>query len=282
MRKGSVSKPMRASKTEVLGAVRRQRARTVALAESLTTQQWETIALPGWRVREVIGHLVSSDEGALKLRMFRVGIRPQPGGAIDAIEQWNETQVRRWSEKPVADLINGLRVWGRRGTGIFTPIPEFVLQRRVPLPFGKVPLLFLGQIRVFDEWVHEQDIRRALSLPGVDTQCTRSAARAMLEVAVTQTPAAIPDGAAGRVVLQVDAPGIPPLQVDLAAKRVEIGARTRTPDATVDATVTADPAALMMVASGRDQWRDAKLAGAFKIEGSRPIAEQFLDVLKAV
>lgn len=265
---------MNVTKHEVLAAVERQRARTLALCRSLTAEEWETTALPGWRVREVVGHLVASDEGALKLRMLKAGVRSQPDGGLAAIEQWNEAEVRRWSERPTEQIVAGLETWGRRSLRVFKTTPAPVLRLRVPLPFGRVPLLWLGQIRVFDEWVHEQDIRRALAKPGTDPDCVGAAARALLDVFPRQTPVRIGDDARGRVALRFDGLDIAAYTTDLAAKRFGV-------DGAADATVTADAASIIMVAAGRDAWRDAEGAGLLRVEGDRAAAEAFLDALRA-
>ena len=38
----------------------------------------------------------------------------------------------------------------------------------LPTPFGRVSLLWLVMLRVYDEWVHMEDVRRALSLADDD------------------------------------------------------------------------------------------------------------------
>ncbi len=270
------------SKSEVLEAVARQRARTVALARSLTPQQWESIILPGWRTREVLGHLIASDAGGLTGRMLFVGLRNRGDGGIAAIEAWNEKVVRSWSERPVEKLIAGLEAWGRRIGRVFKATPAAILNRRIPMPFGKVPILWLGQVRVLDEWIHEQDIRRALSLPpDHDAAAVVAAARMMLDVIPQQTPPRMPAGQRGRVALRIDGIDLPPYVADLAARTVGFGRHVDGAAAEPDATITADPAVLMMVASGRDPWRDAEQTGAIKIEGTRAAAEVFLDALRA-
>ncbi|MHB8513274.1 MAG: maleylpyruvate isomerase family mycothiol-dependent enzyme [Actinomycetota bacterium] len=268
---------MKVSKKDVLDAVAAQRLRTVELARSLAPADWETIALPGWRIREVFGHLIASDEGALKLRLLKIGVRPHRDGAIGALEQWNETQVKRWSEKSIEDLISGLVKWGRRSISAFKPVPELILQRRIPLPFGKVPLLYLGQIRLYDEWVHEQDVRRALQRPDIDKALMLAAARAMLDIAITQTPARIPSDAHGRVTMRIDEIGMPPLHTDLGKGKMKIGV----PDSPADSSIIVEASSIMMVAAQRDRWRDAEQSGLLKIEGMRAPAEQFLDAFRA-
>ncbi|HVL90511.1 MAG TPA: maleylpyruvate isomerase N-terminal domain-containing protein [Actinomycetota bacterium] len=267
---------MQPSKQEVIGAVAAQRARTIALVEPLTAAQWDAPALPGWRVREVAGHLVASDQGALTGRMLRVGMRPQPDGGLEAVEAWNEAEVHRWSDRPAAEIVEGLRTWGRRSVALFKATPATILRRTVPLPFGKVPLLFLGQIRVFDEWVHEQDIRRALQMdPGYDLPSLTAAARALLAVMPLQTPVRMPADTKGTLSVRFDGIDVPPLFVDLLTKEFGFDGGN------VDATVTGTAPALIFSAANRDAWRDHERGGTIRIDGDRAVGEAFLDAMRA-
>lgn len=267
---------MQPSKHEVIGAVAAQRARTIGLLEPLSPGQWDAPALPGWRVREVAGHLVASDQGALTGRMLRMGVRPQADGGLEAVEAWNEEEVHRWSDRPPGEIIAGLRTWGGRGVALFRAMPAAVLRRRVPLPFGKVPLLFLGQIRVFDEWVHEQDIRRALGMdPAHDLPTLTAAARAMLAVMPLQTRIHMPADTKGTLAIRFDGLDVAPLFVDLLTKEFGYDGGN------VDATITATAPALIMSAAHRDSWRDHEAAAAIRIDGDRAVGEAFLDAMRA-
>lgn len=264
------------SKEEVIQAVRRQRARTVALCKSFGDKEWETPALPGWTVKHVIAHLVSSDSGGMTGKLLLLSFKKQTDGGLSNVEAWNEREVKRWVGRPPRVLVKSLGDWGRRIERLLRVAPKKVLNMRAPLPFGRAPVKLLGIVRVFDEWVHEQDIRRALGRdPETDRDAVRDAARAMLEIAPLQTPSRIPDEATGTVLLRFREIDVPALRADLATKTFEVGERP------ADATVTTDPAAIMMIASGRDAWADAERDGLLAIEGDRIVAEAFLAALKA-
>src|ERR1051326_7948209 len=98
-------------KEEVVGALRAQRAYTLAVLEDLTEAQWSTEILPGWRTREVAAHLVSTDEASLTGKFVLWGIKQKP---IPEIEAWNERQVSKWADRPIPELLQGLEKWGRR------------------------------------------------------------------------------------------------------------------------------------------------------------------------
>src|SRR5438105_4330447 len=150
-------------KREVVEAVRAQRQRTLALLEDLSDVQWETEILPRWRVREVAAHLVTTDASSL---MGNVLARHQLPMAD--VETWNDERVPQWADRPVPVLIHGLDRWGRRLSRALSLAPGPVARRKLPTKFGRVSLLWLAMLRVYDEWVHGEDVRRGLEFPADD------------------------------------------------------------------------------------------------------------------
>ncbi len=261
-------------KSDVIDAVRTQRARTLALLEELDERAWETIVTPGWRVREVAAHLITTDEGSLTGRLLRLGLRQVP---MEAVERWNDDQVQRWANKPIPALLHGVDMWGRRLVRALSVPPAGLTRRRIQTPLGNVSIGWLGMLRAYDEWVHGQDIRRALDLPADDAAAVVPAARHLLATIPVQTLPDLPPSATGRVQIAfADLPHIQPLGIDMGSRRY---GSNLCPEATL---VSAPAAPLIMIAAGRDAWRDAEAAGTLRIEGEREPAEMFLDHLKAV
>ncbi|MBI4728618.1 MAG: maleylpyruvate isomerase family mycothiol-dependent enzyme [Acidobacteria bacterium] len=261
-------------KAEVVQAVRAQRARMIALLEDLAEERWETIALPGWRVREVAAHVVSTDEAALTGKMFALGLRRLPMADMEA---WNETQVGRWADRPIPAILHGLEVWGRRMSRALSALPGPVARSRIPTPFGSVSFLWLGMARVYDEWVHAEDVRRAVGLPSDDsTEAVGPVLRQLLAGIPYQTLPRIAPGATGTVVLSMAGGDLPPVGFDLGARRYGAGIDEG------DGAIEADAAPLVMVAAGRDPWREAESAGHIRIRGERAPAEALLEALSVV
>ena len=260
-------------KRETVDALRAQRAHTLALLEDLTDTQWETEIVLGWRTREVAAHLVSTDEASLTGKFLLWGIKQKP---IPEIEAWNERQVSKWADRPIPELLQGLEKWGRRFARVASAAPRRLASLSFPNGFGRVSLLWLGMLRIYDEWVHLEDVRRALSLPddgGVDT--LPAAAKFMLAGIPIQTLSEIPGGAAGTLAIGFVDVETPTLSVDLGTRRFGIGLPA-------DAQVKGPAASLIMVAAGRDPWREVEVAGHLRISGDRKAAETFLDVLRVV
>ena len=107
------------------------------LLETLTPEQWETPSLcQGWRVRDVVAHVMSFDEVNL-LGMFRRAIRGR-------IVHVNQVGVDELACLTTEQLLRRLRTH-LRPQGLATT-------------FG-------GRLALLDVTIHHQDIRRPLGLP---------------------------------------------------------------------------------------------------------------------
>jgi uncharacterized protein (TIGR03083 family) len=154
----------------------RGRARTAALAETWTSlvdaclglrpDQWrQPTACPGWSVQDQLSHLIGiervldgeaepdwdepagnhvKNEFAAHNEKWIATRRDQPGEAVRA--EFVEVTDRRLA------ALGGLSdaAWARVG----------------PTIVGEVPYAEFMKTRVFDSWVHEQDVRLALGRPG--------------------------------------------------------------------------------------------------------------------
>lgn len=114
-----------------------ERSDLADLLETLTPEQWETPSLcQGWRVRDVVAHVMSFDEVDL-LGMFRRAIRGR-------IVHVNQVGVDELATLTTAQLLRRLRAH-LRPQGLATT-------------FG-------GRLALLDVTIHHQDIRRPLGIP---------------------------------------------------------------------------------------------------------------------
>lgn len=142
-------------RSEVREAVREERERLATALRTLEPEQWETPSLcPGWRVRDVVGHLLALGvyyRGALApiVDLARVGFRPNVFVAKDA--------RRRGESLAVEELPGALEG---------TAFEEGAIVRLHPWPL--VPLAEIV--------VHGQDVRRPLGIPhGVPVEYLQAA-----------------------------------------------------------------------------------------------------------
>ena len=264
-------------KHALIDAVHEQRQRMLDLLRSLPEADWEKTVVPRWRVRELAAHMITTDEGTLTGRMLLMGFTKDAVGAIPKIEAWNDKQVARWADRPVPVLLAAVEKWGNRLERLARAVPRSIGKRTIPTPLGRASLLWLAGLRVYDEWVHREDLRRALGMPSDDDPNVVGPAARMLQAGIPmQSLPRVAAGSKGSVSLAFDDLDLPAFGFDLTAQRYGYGVTGG------DARIAGRAAPLVMVAARRDAWRDAETSGALKIEGDRKAAEAVLDALLLV
>lgn len=136
------------------------------LCSTLGDEEWKAETdCPGWTVQDQVAHLAGNESRLLG--------RPEPdhepadvSHTRNPMGESNEVQVdyrRSWSPQEVLDEFR--EVTGERLKQLRDMSDEdFQAESWTPIGQGTVAD-FLG-IRIFDAWVHEQDIRRATGRPG--------------------------------------------------------------------------------------------------------------------
>ncbi len=137
------------------------------LSRGLTPEEWlMSTACPGWTVEDQLAHIVGTES-------MLAGDPTPPGEATDpaahvrndigrANEQW-VTALRRSNP---TELLEKFRSVTRRRLEALRARTEAQWDEPSWTPVGQATYRRFMQIRVFDSWVHEQDMRRALGQPG--------------------------------------------------------------------------------------------------------------------
>jgi uncharacterized protein (TIGR03083 family) len=273
------------SPSELADLVGRLRADSCATLAQLTDAELATPALPGWSVADVYRHLASLDRSSVTGKLL---INLLPGRQAEELEPINDELVEQLRDLPREQLAEDLEVWGRRFVRLLRSVPRPLASVRVPSAFGTVPLVWLGTLRLYDEWVHQADIAAALGRqePAMD--------RPTRDVLAWFQRRALPAEALGRIthdrgVVELelrDAIG-PTWRLDLANRR--FGAHVA---ATPSVRVRAGVAAFCLVAADRRPWRELEEEGRIELtagsgEGElttadRRAAEALLDVVRVV
>ncbi|MGH2557223.1 MAG: maleylpyruvate isomerase family mycothiol-dependent enzyme [Actinomycetota bacterium] len=260
------------NKDEIVRAIRDERRRTLTFLRGLEPKQFDTpTALPGWRIREVIAHLITTDKasviGANVLTVL---------GSMDRLERWNERQVPKWAGRPIPQLLMALDRWGRGMHRLARTLPSPLYRLRVPTIFGRAPAGLLVWSRVYDEWIHRQDMRRALGLPDEDSDLASPSE--FLLTAIVSAVLPLVEGATGSVAVSLDGAPVPAWRYDLAART---GGPT---DGASDAGARiAGPAPrLIMATAGRDSFDELRQEGTLTVDGDQELATQFLAKLRVV
>jgi uncharacterized protein (TIGR03083 family) len=143
------------------------------VATSLTEAQWQLPSpCPGWTVGDIVAHTVDIEE-----RMAGV---PQPDYEPDwsTLPHVKETGRRM---EPGVDRRRGLdrsTVLDELSAAVMTrssQMADLDLTASILSPFGReISLAAMMNMRVFDIWVHEQDVRAAIDKPGnLDSEAAR-------------------------------------------------------------------------------------------------------------
>jgi uncharacterized protein (TIGR03083 family) len=159
-----------------------------ALLDGLSETEWQAATpLPGWCVQAVASHIIGTES-------FLAGIAPpQPDVDVAALDHvrndigvMNECWVRHLSGQSGAGVLERFRAITNSRRAALNSLPEEEWNAVTPTPVGPESYGRFMRVRVFDCWMHEQDMREGLSRPSSDNQLEGVASRLALdEVAAT-------------------------------------------------------------------------------------------------
>jgi uncharacterized protein (TIGR03083 family) len=253
-------------------------ASITALIEPLADEQWELpTALPGWSVRDNVTHMIGTESMLLGDPAPDVPVRHLPHVRDDfaAIgETWIEA---RRTNRPDEVKREFAEVTGRRSAAL-RAMPAEAFDTPGWSPIGEVPYRTFMGVRVFDCWMHEQDIRRAIGQPGhlsgpvVDKALERF--EGALPYAIGKK-AGVPDGASVVFDVRGATERRYAIVVDGRAKLVD--AQESPAEPTVEITLPFET----FVALGGGRWTRAEAldAGGVGIRGDEGLAATVLDHL---
>lgn len=143
-----------------------------ALLAGLSEAQWRAPSpLPGWDVKALVAHMIGTES-------FLTGIdAPQPDIDVSALEHvrndigvMNECWVRHLSAHADADVLESFRAITDDRRTALTNLSDQEWDAVTMTPMGPDTYGRFMRIRVFDCWMHEQDIRLALGRPPSDDE----------------------------------------------------------------------------------------------------------------
>jgi uncharacterized protein (TIGR03083 family) len=159
-----------------------------ALLAGLSETQWRAASpLPGWDVKALVSHMIGTES-------FLAGIAaPQPDIDVSALEHvrndigvMNECWVRHLGAHADADVLESFRAITEDRRAALTGLSDEEWDAVTATPTGPDTYGRFMRIRVFDCWMHEQDIRVALGRPPSDDELAGpAAALAVDEIAAT-------------------------------------------------------------------------------------------------
>ncbi len=140
---------------------------------TLTPEQWHApTALPGWDVQANVAHIVGTEASLLGQDASPVTNPPPevdtepPAHVRNEIGEFNEFSVQAMATATPEETVERFdEVTARRLTEL-REMPQGEWDAETMAPAGRNTYGRFMQIRVFDCWFHEQDIRDAVGRPG--------------------------------------------------------------------------------------------------------------------
>ena len=136
------------------------------LLAGLKKDDWTTqTALPGWTVRDVVAHVAGTEH--------MLSGEPVPDVELPAsareyvhnpIGELNEKFVQETRSMAVEDVLEDFREAVAERTEQLAEMSAAELEAETDSPVGRVPYRQFMGVRVFDCWVHEDDIRQAVGM----------------------------------------------------------------------------------------------------------------------
>ncbi|WP_096370222.1 maleylpyruvate isomerase family mycothiol-dependent enzyme [Mycobacterium ulcerans] len=154
-----------------------------ALLDGLPEADWQAKSpLPGWDVKAVAAHLIGTES-------FLMGVAaPEPDVDVSALGHvrnpigvMNEYWVRHLCGESGASLLERFRNVTEKRRKALTDLSNEEWNAATTTPAGPDSYGRFMRIRVFDCWMHEQDIRHALQQESSDEQLAGPASRLSLD-----------------------------------------------------------------------------------------------------
>jgi uncharacterized protein (TIGR03083 family) len=247
----------------------------------LTAEQWDTATeCPGWTVHDNVAHVIGTE---------RMLLGEQPASSTDAagdaahvrndIGRANEQWIATYRGCDGAELVEELRTVTGRRLEVLRAMSAGEWDREGFTPEGPGPYRLFMEIRLFDCWYHDQDIREALGRTGfldgpvADRSIGRIPAKALGYV-VGKKAGAPPSST---VVFEIDgvasivtAVGVPPGGRAVLLEDVPVEPTAR---------IAVDRRTFTRLAGGRWSGDDARRLGTVHVAGDADLGNRVVDNL---
>jgi uncharacterized protein (TIGR03083 family) len=150
------------------------------LLDGLSAEQWSATVLPGWDTHDVLAHIAGTEYSLSGAGLPDVQAEVGPHVHND-IGKVNELWVTALRSRSDAELLADFRALAAQRVASLRAMPPAEFHAPSWTPAGPGTYGRFMEIRVFDCWMHEQDIRAALGRPG--NEAGAAAERSLDEVA---------------------------------------------------------------------------------------------------
>ncbi|WP_191498998.1 maleylpyruvate isomerase family mycothiol-dependent enzyme [Mycobacterium simulans] len=253
------------------------------LLDELAETDWQAPSpLPGWDVKAVVSHMIGTES-------FLAGVAaPQPDIDVSTLEHvrndigaMNECWVRHLSGESGAEVVARFRAVTNARRTVLESLSADDWNAVTPTPAGPDTYGRFMRVRVFDCWMHEQDIRVGLNRPSSDEELAGPASQLALDE-ISSTMGFVvgkrgnaPDGS--RVLFELTGPLARTVRVSVDGRAQvvdDFGGQDPT------ATVRLDGLQFTRLAGGRPMY--AGRGQDIALEGDQDVAQRIVERLNFV
>lgn len=165
------------SREELVKALSLEWATLNDLLSALPEHDWTVpTSLPGWTVQDVVAHIVGTESMLAGYPTPEYEQAKQLPHVHNEIAATNEQWVQDMRSLPGAQVLDRFRAITTERTRALRSMTQQDFDAPSWTPAGQSTYGRFMRIRVFDCWLHEQDIRDALRLPGHESgDCPQTA-----------------------------------------------------------------------------------------------------------
>lgn len=158
--------PAASDRDALVAALDAQFDSLVDLGRELTAEQWETPSeVPGWSVKDNFSHIIGTELMLLGRPDEQIDVGDPPH-LHNEIGKFNEVAVVTRRDKSGPEVLAEFAIVAGERKAALKAMTDDDFDAESFTPAGQDTYGRFMQIRVFDCWIHEQDCREALGLPG--------------------------------------------------------------------------------------------------------------------
>jgi uncharacterized protein (TIGR03083 family) len=249
-----------------------------SLGDELSEPEWKRpTEVPGWSVQDNLAHITGIEASLLGRAAPKHEIAGDLAHVKNDIGTSNEVFVDSRRARTGAEVLAEFReVTGERLAALRTCTPEeFAAETWTPV--GKGAVRDLLPFRIFDSWVHEQDMRRAVQRPGdLDSPVAEAAFERIAGTMpyVVGKKAGAPDSST--IVFDLAPPLAKTLAIGVEGGRAK---RLDAPPASPTVRISTDTETFCRLATGRMDAADALNDGRLQFEGDDAIGQRVVEQL---
>lgn len=154
------------SDQEIVDKLERVWTSIADLCSTFTETEWKTPTdCPNWSVQDNVSHIIGT-ESRLMGRQPPEHTPPDMSHVKNDIGKFNEVWVDFRRSWPGSKVLEEFQDITRERLRVLRGMSEADFSQETQTPVGPGTVRLFMEIRIFDCWVHEQDIRRAVARPG--------------------------------------------------------------------------------------------------------------------